>query len=66
MIDAADQITQKDLVLAASVRNAVDLQNQIDRRGPPPGHLIPCMNASISSKVSLPSLLVSIALKIRS
>jgi hypothetical protein len=33
MIDAADQITQKDLVLAASVRNAVDLQNRIDRRG---------------------------------
>ena len=29
-------------------------------------HLVPCMNACISSSVSLPSLLVSIALKIRS
>jgi len=31
-----------------------------------PDYLVPCMNACISSKVSLPSLLVSIALKIRS
>lgn len=29
-------------------------------------HLVPCMNACISSRVSLPSLLLSIALKIRS
>ena len=31
-----------------------------------PDYLVPCINACISSKVSLPSLLVSIALKIRS
>jgi hypothetical protein len=37
-----------------------------DCRGTDHHHLVPCMNACISSRVSLPSLLLSIALKILS